>query len=51
MKIKSTLKEMNPTKVDRLLSILKENVVKTKEYDNILIDRFTSQKKFIKECV
>ncbi|MDJ1648462.1 hypothetical protein [Mycoplasma phocimorsus] len=88
LRIKSTLKEMSPTKVDRLLSILEENVtlakeqkklivrkykgklsineltklfnvskrtlfkwkklenvVKTKEYDNILIDAFALRKK------
>ncbi|MDJ1645769.1 transposase [Mycoplasma sp. M5725] len=91
LRIKNTLKEMNSTKVDRLLSILEENVtltkeqkklivreykgklsinelarlfnvskktlfrwkklenvVKTKEYDNILINAFASHKKVYK---
>ncbi|MDJ1645955.1 hypothetical protein QLQ80_02580 [Mycoplasma sp. M5725] len=39
-RIKSTLKEMNPTKVDRLLSILEENVTLTKEQKKLIVREY-----------
>ncbi|WP_283841617.1 hypothetical protein [Mycoplasma phocimorsus] len=37
MRIKSILKEMNPTKVDKLLSILENNIALTKEKMKLIV--------------
>ncbi|MDJ1647494.1 hypothetical protein [Mycoplasma phocimorsus] len=37
LRIKSTLKEMNPTKVDKLLSILENNIALTKEQMKLIV--------------
>ncbi|MDJ1647232.1 transposase [Mycoplasma phocimorsus] len=40
LRIKSILKEMNSTKVDRLLSILKENIILTKEQKKLIVREY-----------
>ncbi|MDJ1646656.1 hypothetical protein [Mycoplasma phocimorsus] len=40
LRIKSTLKEMNPIKVDRLLSIFEENVVFIKEQKKLIVREY-----------
>ncbi|MDJ1645981.1 transposase [Mycoplasma sp. M5725] len=40
LRIKSILKEMNPTKVDRLLSIFEENVAFTKEQKKLIVREY-----------